>query len=173
MERVQEWVRSLICCFCLIQVIEQILPNGTYRKYVRFFCGLLLLLLTISPLVGAAGLSEKLEQEWRQNALKEEWASLHMEQEELLQFRRQTIRQACKTEIERQIAEVAKGHGIEEAEVEAEFALYGEDTFQIESVRISGICRQAEKAAAEDAVKEELRVIYQIGEEKIELHVRE
>lgn len=173
MDILRDWVRSLVCYLCFIQIIDQILPDGSYRKYVRFFCGLLLIILTVSPFMDAAGLSEKLEQEWRMSALKDEWASLNMEQEGLLQLRRQTINQACREEIERQIAEVAKGNGVENAEVAADFGMYGEETLQIEHVYIGGSCREDAKGTVQEAVLKELSSIYQIDRGKVDIDLSE
>lgn len=173
MDILQKWVRSLVCYLCFIQIIDQILPNGSYRKYVRFFCGLLLIILTVSPFMDAAGLSKRLEREWRMSSLKDEWASLNMEQEGLLQLRRQTINQACREEIERQIAEVAKGNGVENPEVAADFELYGEETLQIKYVHIGGSCGEDASVAVQGAVLKELSSIYQIDSSKVDIDLSE
>mgnify|MGYP000072638069 FL=1 len=47
---IRSWVRSILCCLCLMQLAEQILPDNHYQKYIRLFCGVLFLILLISPL---------------------------------------------------------------------------------------------------------------------------
>lgn len=34
---IRSWVRSILCCLCLMQLAEQILPDNHYQKYIRLF----------------------------------------------------------------------------------------------------------------------------------------
>ena len=54
---IRSWVRSILCCLCLMQLAEQILPDNHYQKYIRLFCGVLFLILLISPLTDQAHLT--------------------------------------------------------------------------------------------------------------------
>lgn len=163
----KDWVKSIVCCLCFMQIIEQLLPNGSYRKYVRFFCGLLLIILTISPFADVAGLSETFEKEWRMAALEESWDSMNLEQEGLEQLREKTIREACVEELERQIAEVARGNGMQEAEAEIELSEDGEEALKIEKVSIRGLFGGQEEEQICEDIRQELASVYEISETQI------
>ena len=70
---IRSWVRSILCCLCLMQLAEQILPDNHYQKYIRLFCGVLFLILLISPLTDQAHLTAVFEKQWQQALQLEEW----------------------------------------------------------------------------------------------------
>ncbi|MFO8059151.1 MAG: stage III sporulation protein AF, partial [Bacillota bacterium] len=47
-----EYVRRLVLVVLVLRVTQMLAPEGEMRSYVRFVCGVLLLLAIISPLVG-------------------------------------------------------------------------------------------------------------------------
>mgnify|MGYP000423497917 CR=1 FL=1 len=55
---VYRWMQNLAVYMLLVTAFLQALPENSYRKYVRFFCGLLLTVLLAQPvldLMGEAG----------------------------------------------------------------------------------------------------------------------
>ena len=78
MDFLYEWTRNLAFYMIIITVILQIIPGDTYKKYVRFFVGLVLILLLTQPIIKLFGMQkdfkifyseakrqqEKLEKEW-------------------------------------------------------------------------------------------------------------
>ena len=45
------WVKNLVCFYLLLTVVLHLLPRQSYRKYVRFFSGMLLTILVVSPVL--------------------------------------------------------------------------------------------------------------------------
>lgn len=60
MSGVYEWIKTIVFYMILITVVLNILPSGKYHKYVRFFSGMILILLVMQPLTGLAGLEDKM-----------------------------------------------------------------------------------------------------------------
>lgn len=63
LQLVYRWMQNLAVYMILVTAFLQALPENNYRKYVRFFCGLLLTVLLVQPvldLMGAAGRVTKL-----------------------------------------------------------------------------------------------------------------
>ena len=54
------WVKNLAVYLIFSELLFQILPHKRYRKYLRFFSGLILVLLILSPLLSAGGLEQRL-----------------------------------------------------------------------------------------------------------------
>lgn len=60
-----EWIRNVAFYIVIITAVIQILPNNTYKKYIYFFTGLVLILLLMTPvlkILGMDNLSNPLQQ---------------------------------------------------------------------------------------------------------------
>ena len=55
MTELLEWVKRMIFLGIFLTILLQVLPNGTYRKYVRFFAGMVFVLTIVSPLFSILG----------------------------------------------------------------------------------------------------------------------
>lgn len=51
-----EWIRNVAFYIVIITAVMQILPNDTYKKYVHFFTGLVLILLLMTPVLKILGM---------------------------------------------------------------------------------------------------------------------
>ena len=54
MAAVYEWIRGLTAFFLFLSVMENLLPGKKYGKYIRLFAGMVLILVALQPLRGAA-----------------------------------------------------------------------------------------------------------------------
>ena len=59
MEWLARWVRNLAFYFIFLSVLMNVIPQGEERKYIRFFMGLLLILVLIQPLLIAGQLHDR------------------------------------------------------------------------------------------------------------------
>ena len=55
------WIRDIAFYAILMTVILHLLPEEGQKKYVRFFMGVVLMLVVLSPLLSVAGLSGTLD----------------------------------------------------------------------------------------------------------------
>ena len=161
------WVKNVICALCLIQLAEQILPDDHYKKYIRFFCGLLFLILLLTPLTDRAGLTTFFEKQWRTALLSESWDSLQMEQENLDDLRSRTISDAYKKEIERQITELASGEGMEAVSVQVQPAKENAAEIQKVTIRTHASGSSENVQQMQEQIRQQLFDIYQIEKEKV------
>ncbi|MEI3340579.1 MAG: stage III sporulation protein AF [Eubacterium sp.] len=51
MTELLEWVKKMIYLSVFLTLILHILPEGSYRKYVRFFAGLIFIVTVMAPMV--------------------------------------------------------------------------------------------------------------------------
>lgn len=56
MEALYAWLESLICYFILLFAVMNCLPDNSYRKYIQYYMGLLLILVVLSPLLHLSGM---------------------------------------------------------------------------------------------------------------------
>lgn len=60
MEAIYTWIRNLTGYFLFLAVIEALLPNRKYSRYVRLFSGMVLILLVLQPLTGSLRVDERI-----------------------------------------------------------------------------------------------------------------
>lgn len=59
MDGIYEWVRNLIYYVIFLSIVNHLLADAKYEKYIRFFAGAVLILLALEPFLGARGMSER------------------------------------------------------------------------------------------------------------------
>lgn len=59
-ESLYAWIKNLAVFYLLFTMVLHLVPAGKYEKYVRFFMGLLLILLLLIPVFTLLGKSEEL-----------------------------------------------------------------------------------------------------------------
>lgn len=60
MDAVYGWIRNLTGFFLFMSVIDNLLPNKKYGKYIRLFSGMILILLVLQPLTGSLRLEDRI-----------------------------------------------------------------------------------------------------------------
>lgn len=66
MADIREWLGEIVCFLCLMTVLLHILPDTGLKKYVRFFLGILFLLVVMEPVgtwLGKEAFLERLREE--------------------------------------------------------------------------------------------------------------
>lgn len=61
MEAIYGWMRNLAYTLLFFTVVLQLLPEGDYQKYVKYFLGLLLIFTVASPLLEMFSLEDSIE----------------------------------------------------------------------------------------------------------------
>lgn len=62
MQAILDMVRMIAVFYLLEQMVLQLIPGERYERYVRFYLGLLLVLLLLQPVLQIFRLSEQLDQ---------------------------------------------------------------------------------------------------------------
>ena len=62
MQAILDMVRMIAVFYLLEQLVLQLIPGERYERYVRFYLGLLLVLLLLQPVFQIFRLSEQLDQ---------------------------------------------------------------------------------------------------------------
>lgn len=58
-ELLLDWARNILFFMVFLSVISHLLADSSYEKYIRFFAGMVLILITISPLKGGLNFQEQ------------------------------------------------------------------------------------------------------------------
>ncbi|WP_461810207.1 stage III sporulation protein AF [Faecalimonas sp.] len=76
-----EWIRNVAFYLVIITAVIQILPNDTYKKYIHFFTGLVLILLLMTPILKILGMENLSASFWKKEGLKLKMEEIEKETE--------------------------------------------------------------------------------------------
>lgn len=83
---IYEWMKNLTLFYVLFQASMQLVPDKTYEKYIRFYMGLLMILLMLSPVFLLLGRNEEIWQDFGAFYEKEELKRMEKEAENLKEY---------------------------------------------------------------------------------------
>lgn len=87
MELISNWLSSIVIYFLLITIVMQILPEDSYRKYVKILIGMIFMILLLKPVTSLFGISDALNASFRKALLEMEGFS----EEETIQKKEEEI----------------------------------------------------------------------------------
>ena len=57
----KEWIQNITFYFILVTLVMQMIPNQSYKKYIQFFTGLILVLLLAEPIMNIVEMDFSIE----------------------------------------------------------------------------------------------------------------
>lgn len=70
LEYIYNWIENITFYLVILVAVMQMIPQNSYQKYIRFFAGMILILMLVSPMLKLFGM-EKFHSTEYQNAIKE------------------------------------------------------------------------------------------------------
>lgn len=67
---IYEWMENIAFYLVILVAVMQMIPQNSYKKYIRFFAGIILILMLAGPILKLFGMTEYQNNEY-QNAIKE------------------------------------------------------------------------------------------------------
>ncbi len=79
-----EWIENIAVYMVVITVAMQMVPNNSYKKYIRFFTGLILIIMMSGPILKILGMEHDLQEfyksaEYEQKVKEIEGATKYLE----------------------------------------------------------------------------------------------
>ena len=68
-----EWIRDIVFYFILVSLVMNVMPDTKYRKYVRFFLGMVLIILMVNPLLQFLDLTDTLDENFSSETIMQQW----------------------------------------------------------------------------------------------------
>lgn len=134
MDRIFEWIRSFIYFGLFLTILMQLLPDRKYKKYVRFFAGMIFLVLVLGPVFSLftdenilESAVEKMEYQQEQESVSVDFSYMEEKQQEY--YSRQMDRAA--EEMIRQEAE-KEGFSVLDSQIRGE-----EETGNVQAVTVT------------------------------------
>lgn len=169
---IYEWMKNLAVFYIFLTAVMNLLPDRRYGEYIKFFMGLLLILLVLAPLLQLLNLKDAVGTLFQQKMLEEEylesqWGDLTVREDEVSQ--QEYLMEGYTVETQRNIRSYLEQKGYEVVSVVVQ--LYQGDELSVESmdIRISG-SYDYEK---EVALKAELEAVYGTAEGQIRISFEE
>lgn len=64
LDAVYEWMKNLAFYLVIMTAVMEVVPGSTYKKYIQFFTGLVLILLVVTPILNFTGAFEDYQTEY-------------------------------------------------------------------------------------------------------------
>ena len=129
-----DWIQNIAVYLILVSAVMHAIPGKDYEKYIRFFSGLILILLLFTPLLNLTGMADEFarlyrSQEYEMDRREIENAEEMFRDADLLDFVPEEYRGAAGAGAETGAAE-------ESAEEDGEGAQEGRDRIEVGEIRI-------------------------------------
>ena len=164
MEILYGWVKNIIYFMIFLSVAGSLLADSKYEQYIRFFAGALLILLTVSPLLDAAGLDMRLERLFARFSSEMEAEDLKKEMWAMDGQRRNAVLEQYRAAAEADIEAMALEEGLACYGAEVTFRTEDENWGEIGGVKLY-LSDAKEAAAVDEAIWIEA---VRVGEESAE-----
>lgn len=112
MEGMKAWVKNIVFYMILITTIMNVLPDNQYKKYIKLFTGLLMLILIMAPVGGILQLNDKFNYSYITKSFEQELNSAKSEIQLFENAQTEGLQKAYKDEIESHLREIAKENGL-------------------------------------------------------------
>ena len=58
LDSIYEWIQNIAFYLVLVSAVMEVIPADGYKKYIRFFAGMVMILLTMTPLLKLGGMED-------------------------------------------------------------------------------------------------------------------
>ena len=79
LDYIYQWMENIAFYLVILVVVVQMVPSTQYKKYIRFFAGLILIFMLTGPILKLFGISEYQDTEYQKELKKIQEATKQME----------------------------------------------------------------------------------------------
>ncbi len=126
------WVKNLVCFYLLLTVVLHLLPRKSYHKYVRFFAGMLLTILVVSPALSLLGDEERLKEKISQAEFFQDMDNIKMDTEHLETVQKDMYLREYERALEMDVSRMAQENQLSAQEVKVRLT----DGYEVESIEM-------------------------------------
>lgn len=170
MDWLMEWVRNLAYFFIFLSLMMQIAPGGEEKKYIRFFMGMMLLLVFLRPLLKWKDMDQFLEREVIEDAVKE----AHREIVEAGSYWDVTgteyVKNACARQMEEQIRQLMESYGYEVKKSQVIF--FEGDKPEIKEITVALVSQEDTQREGKEFLEKKLENVYNLPPGNINISIQ-
>ena len=155
MEAVLEWMKGIVILFVVLTALLWLVPKEQYKKYIRFFMELLIVLAVIRPVTGLIDFDGTFDEKIRNSQFMQEMENLRLDTAKL-DFMQQDYRKSeYEMVIAQDICSMAEGKAYAVQEIEVSLS----EQYELDTVVLTLAAAQEEEDAADGEVKIEEIVV--------------
>ncbi|HIT91211.1 MAG TPA: stage III sporulation protein AF [Candidatus Merdenecus merdavium] len=117
------WIKNIAFFYIFVTMIMNLVPNNSYRKYIQFFIGILLILVIITPMMNRFGIGKSFDAQVVLGEIKEGLHNLEGANKGLEDLKIHELKKGYQLEIEKQIETIVLARGLYPVKVEVELSL--------------------------------------------------
>lgn len=76
---IYEWIENIAFYMVIMVAVMQMIPGNAYKKYIKFFAGLILILMLAGPILNIFGMSNYQNEEYQKQLEEIERAAEYMD----------------------------------------------------------------------------------------------
>lgn len=157
-EAIYSWIKCLAIFYILLTMLLHLVPTEKYQRYVRFFMGLLLIVMLLTPVLSILKNTKTLAESFLDIYRQEEEQRFMLEMENL---QKSLLEKGVEDQLEKNIQEFFKKKGIE--------VLACKVHIEGEELKASLWTKEVPDEELERGIKDELAANWGIGEENCEV----
>ena len=183
MELLYGWVKNIVVFYILMTAVLHMLPKSSYQKYVRFFGGLLLVVLLLTPLLALVRQQDTLLSHVSYESFRQQMDTIQLDTQDLSRTQKTVYQKEYGKAIGNDIALMAQDQELTVEHVQVELTENYEIKNVAMEVRLTG---QEEGISVEKIIlkdnsqdypavvkfKERLTDFYKIEDDQIQIAVR-
>lgn len=170
MEWIGEWIRNLAFYFIFLSAVMNFLPGGEEKKYIRFFMGMLLILLVLRPVLSLQDADDFMENSVLAEAVSQDYREMLREGESMELLGETYVKNACERELALQVRQLAEGLGYQVKSCEAEF--FPGEELELKEIRLALQEKQPVREDGGEAIKNQLMEVYNIPQGNINISIQ-
>lgn len=82
-EYIYEWIQNLTFYLVIITAVMQIVPGNSYHKYIKFFSGLVMILLMLTPILKLTNMDTRFQDLYENKTYEQEKRAIEKQEEYL------------------------------------------------------------------------------------------
>ncbi len=171
MNQILQWVRSIVIYMILVTTLWYLLPDNQYKKYIRLFTGLLLILIVLKPAADFLTEADLVDVLYDAAVVWQEDSESEQVLGQLEESDNSFLLEYCEEQVCRQISEELIQEGYTEAEVGVELSVDGIQKISAELTAVDSMSSD-EKKEEKERLTEKLSETYQLSERNIEVSIQ-
>ncbi len=80
LDYIYQWIENIAFYLVIVVAIMQMIPGESYKKYIRFFVGMILILMLTGPILNIFGMTDFQNAEYQKELEEIENATKYMEE---------------------------------------------------------------------------------------------
>lgn len=169
MEHFITWMKGIVLLFFVFTALLYFIPRNVYKKYIRFFMEMMLILAIMYPLLQAVFKENALENLIHYDEFWQEMDNMKLDAEHFEEEQNTYYLKECEKNVEENLRQLILQHGYEVKNIEVKL----NTSYEIEDISL--VLEETEKKQRKEdilLIQKEILNFYQIEENRLELKVQ-